>query len=53
MTTPLEYISLMRPRRPDLLTTMTPAEQETMQKHLASVNRLFDEGKIILGGADP
>jgi uncharacterized protein YciI len=51
MTTPLEYISIMRPKRPDLLTSMTPAEQETMQKHLAYVDRLFDQGKIILGGA--
>jgi uncharacterized protein YciI len=51
MTTPLEYISFMRPRRPDFLTSMTPAEQETMQKHLSYVDRLFNEGKIILGGA--
>jgi uncharacterized protein YciI len=51
MTTPLEYISVMRPRRPDFLTTMTPEEQETMQKHLAYADRLFNEGKIILGGA--
>lgn len=51
MATPLEYIFIMRPRRPDFLTTMTPAEQETMQKHLSYADRLFREGKIILGGA--
>lgn len=51
MTLSLEYISFMRPKRPDFLTSMTPAEQETMQKHLAYVDRLFNEGKIILGGA--
>jgi uncharacterized protein YciI len=30
---------------------MTPAEQETMQRHLAYTDRLFTEGKILLGGA--
>ena len=47
----MEYISLLRPKRPDFLTTMTPGERETMSQHMKYVRHLFDQGKIILGGA--
>ena len=45
------FISTLRPRRPDFLATMTPAEKSAMGEHLAYTKRLFDEGKIVLGGA--
>ena len=47
----MEYISLLRPKRPDFLTTMTPTEQATMGQHMDYVKNLFHNGKIILGGA--
>ena len=45
------YISTLRPRRPDFLATMTPAEKAAMGEHFAYTKRLFDDGKIVLGGA--
>jgi uncharacterized protein YciI len=51
MDQPLYFISTLRPRRPDFLSTMTPAVQAAMGAHMAYTKRLFDEGKIVLGGA--
>jgi uncharacterized protein YciI len=51
MDRPLYFISTLRPKRPDFLTTMTPAEQAVMGEHMTYTKRLFDEGKIVLGGA--
>ena len=44
----MEFISLIRPKRPDFLSTMTPEEQATMGHHLAYVKALFDEKKMAL-----
>jgi uncharacterized protein YciI len=51
MDLPLTYISTMRPKRPDFLASMTPEERAVMEQHLAYVRRLFDQGKLLLGGA--
>ncbi len=51
MDQPMYFISTLRPRRPDFLATMTPAEKAAMGEHMAYTKRLFDEGKIVLGGA--
>jgi uncharacterized protein YciI len=51
MDQPLYFISTLRPKRLDFLTTMTPAEQAVMGEHMTYTRRLFDEGKIVLGGA--
>ena len=51
MDQPLYFISTLRPRRSGFLETMTPAEKEAMGEHQAYTRRLFDEGKIVLGGA--
>jgi len=47
----MEFISLLRPKRPDFLTTMTPEEQAVMGRHKAYVKDLFDRGNLVLGGA--
>jgi len=51
MDQPMYFISTLRPRRPDFLETMTPAEKAAMGEHMAYTMGLFNEGKIILGGA--
>lgn len=51
MGQPLHFISTLRPRRPDFLSTMTPEERVVMGEHAAYTGRLFDQGKIVLGGA--
>ncbi len=47
----MEYITLLRPKRPDFLTTMTAEEKEVMRRHTAYARELFDKGKIVFGGA--
>ena len=51
MTPPLSFLSTLRPYRPDFLATMTPEAKAVMGQHLAYTRQLFDQGKIILGGA--
>lgn len=51
MDQPLYFISTLRPGRSDFLATMPPEENAAMGEHAAYTRRLFDEGKIILGGA--
>ena len=51
MTSSLEFISTLRPKRPDFLATMTLDEQAIMGQHMAYTKQLFDQGKIVLGGA--
>lgn len=51
MDLPLTYISTMRPKRPGFLASMTPEEKAVMEQHLAYVQRLVDQGKLVLGGA--
>ena len=47
----LEFIETLRPRRENFIATMTPAEKAVMEEHAAYNRRLFDRGKILLGGA--
>lgn len=47
----MDFISLLRPKRPDFLTTMTPLEETAMEQHRKYVEDLFGQGKIIMSGA--
>ncbi|MGA2934454.1 MAG: hypothetical protein ABSD81_04800 [Methanomicrobiales archaeon] len=51
MSPPLEFIETLMPKWEDFLVTMTPEKKEVMGEHFAYNRRLFDEGKILLGGA--
>ena len=51
MSYSMDFISLLRPKRPDFLTTLTPGEQATMEKHWDYVKDLIAQGKIIMSGA--
>ena len=51
MPVTLTFISTLRPKRPDFLATMTPEEKDIMAHHQAYTRQLFDQGKIVLGGA--
>ena len=46
----LEFLSIMRPKRFDFLTTMTAEEKAVMERHQAYARNLFEQGKIIVGG---
>lgn len=48
----MEYISLIRPKRPDFLATMTPEEQAVMEQHRAYVKDMIAQGTILLEGGD-
>jgi uncharacterized protein len=47
----LTFLTTLRPKRPDFLATMTMEEKDVMGQHMAYTTQLFDQGKIILGGA--
>ena len=47
----IEFIETLRPEREDFVVTMTPGEKAVMEEHAAYNRRLFDRGKILLGGA--
>jgi hypothetical protein len=49
----MEFISLIRPKRQDFLTTMTPAEQAAMEQHKAYVRDLIAQGLVFLDGGSP
>jgi uncharacterized protein YciI len=49
----MEFISLIKPKRLDFLSTMTPEEQVTMLKHTDYVNDMITQGKIFLHGGAP
>ena len=46
----MDFISLIRPKRPDFLTTMTPQEQTAMGQHNDYVESLTEQGKIVMTG---
>jgi uncharacterized protein len=50
MSNTMDFISLLRPKRPDFLTTQTPEEQVTMGKHMDYVKDLIAQGKIVMNG---
>ena len=44
----MEFISLIRPKRLDFQSTMTPEEQATMLQHTDYVRDMIAQGKIFL-----
>jgi uncharacterized protein len=53
MSQTMEFISLIRPKRLDFLSTMTPEEQATMVQHTDYVREMIVQGKIFLDGGAP
>jgi uncharacterized protein YciI len=53
MSYPMDFISLIRPKRLDFLTTMTLEEQETMARHTEYVKNMIAQGNIFLDGGAP
>ena len=51
MSPSLDFIFTLRPRRMDFISTMTKEERSVMEEHFAYNRQLFDQGKILLGGA--
>ncbi|MFA4824239.1 MAG: hypothetical protein WC593_03690 [Methanoregula sp.] len=49
----MDFISLIRPKRLDFLTTMTPEEQVTMVQHADYVKDMIAQGKIFMHGGAP
>ncbi|MHB8162865.1 MAG: YciI family protein [Methanoregula sp.] len=47
----LDFISLLRLKRPDFLTTMTPEEQAVMGEHIEYIRNLSAQGNIAMSGA--
>jgi hypothetical protein len=38
----LSFLTTLRPKRPDFISTMTPEEKAVMGQHLAYTRQLFD-----------
>jgi uncharacterized protein YciI len=53
MSDTMNFISLIRPKRRDFLTTMTPAEQAAMEQHTDYVKDMIAQGQILLDGGAP
>lgn len=53
MSETMEFISLIRPKRLDFLTTMTSEEQAAMALHTEYVKDMIAQGKIFLAGGAP
>ncbi len=49
----MEFISWIRLKRTDFLSTMTPEEQATIGPHMAYVKALFDEKKLFWAALPP
>ena len=47
----MEFIETLRSKRENFVATMTPDEKAVMGEHFAYNRMLFEEGKILLGGA--
>ena len=47
----LEFLETLRPKRENFVATMTPEEKAVMGAHFTYNDRLFAEGKILVGGA--
>jgi uncharacterized protein YciI len=50
MSQTMDFISLLRPKRPDFHTTMTQEEHMAMKEHKEYIKHLFDDGKIVMSG---
>jgi len=46
----LDFISLLRPKRPDFYATLTQEERVAMRKHKEYIKHLFEDGKIVMSG---
>ena len=53
MSQTTDFISLIRPKRPDFLTTMTQEERTAMKDHREYIKHLFEQGKIVMSGEAP
>ena len=51
MSPSIEFLETLRPKRENFVATMTAEEKAVMGAHFAYNDRLFAEGKILLGGA--
>jgi len=50
MSQTTDFISLLRPKRPDFLATMTQEEHTAMREHREYVRHLFEQGKVVMSG---
>ena len=50
MNPQMDFISLLRPKRPDFNTTMTQEERDAMREHREYIKHLFEQGKIVMSG---
>ena len=53
MSQTTDFISLLRPKRPDFLATMTQEEHTAMREHREYVRHLFEQGKVLMSGDAP
>ena len=53
MSQTTDFISLLRPKRPDFHATMTQEELTAMREHWEYVKHLFEQGKIVMCGDAP
>jgi len=53
MSDTMDFISLIRPKRLDFLTTMTQKERTAMEEHREYVRDLIAQGQIFLDGGSP
>ena len=51
MSQSMEFIETLRPKRENFVATMTTEEKAVMEEHFAYTRKLFEQGKILLGGA--
>jgi hypothetical protein len=53
MSYPMYFISLIRPKRLDFLTTMTLEEKETMARHTEHEKNMITQANFFLYGGAP
>jgi uncharacterized protein YciI len=53
MSQTLDFISLLRPKRPDFVATMTQEERTAMKDHREYIKHLFEQGKVVMSGDAP
>jgi uncharacterized protein YciI len=45
-----DWLCIIRPPRPTFMTDYTPEEDEVMSRHFEYLERLFEQGQVILAG---
>lgn len=53
MSDTMDFISLIRPKRLDFLSTMTPEERTAMEEHKEYVRVMIADGQVFLDGGSP